>query len=88
MTVEDRFKTLSNGVLVNSIKNSDGTRTDYWKQSLPHAPYLFAMVIGEFAVIEEEWNGKLLQYYVEPEYAQDAKAIFRYSPLILTFFSN
>lgn len=88
MTVEDRFKTLSNGVLVNSIKNSDGTRTDYWKQSLPHAPYLFAMVIGEFAVVEEEWDGKLLQYYVEPKYANDAKAIFRYTPQMLTFFSD
>lgn len=88
MTVQDRFKTLSNGVLVNSIKNSDGTRTDYWKQDLPHAPYLFAMVVGEYAVVEEEWNGKLLQYYVEPKYEKDAKAIFRYTPQMLTFFSN
>lgn len=88
MTVQDRFKTLSNGVLVNSIQNSDGTRTDYWKQELPHAPYLFAMVVGEFAVVEEEWNGKLLQYYVEPQYEPHAKAIFRNTPQMITFFSD
>ena len=88
MTVQNRFKTLSNGTLVNSVQNSDGTRTDYWKQDLPHAPYLFAMVVGDFAVIEEEWRGKKLQYYVEPEYAPDAKAIFPHTPEMLTFFSD
>lgn len=88
MTVQKRFQTLSNGLLVNSIENSDGTRTDYWKMDLPHAPYLFAMVVGEFAVVEEEWDGRLLQYFVEPEYRADAKAIFKNTPQMLTFFSE
>src|SRR5690606_23728790 len=43
ITVEDKYVTLSNGKFVGSIKNSDGTRTDHWKQELPHAPYLFMM---------------------------------------------
>jgi aminopeptidase N len=88
MTVQDRFKTLSNGSLVNSVENGDGTRTDYWKMDLPHAPYLFAMVVGEFAVVSEEWNNKLLEYYVEPSYEKDAKAIYKNTPEMLTFFSN
>ncbi len=88
ITVEDRFKTLSNGNLVNSVENSDGTRTDYWKMDLPHAPYLFAMVVGEFAVVSEEWNNKLLQYFVEPKYEKDAKAIYKNTPEMLTFFSE
>lgn len=88
MTVQKRFQTLSNGLLVNSIDNSDGTRTDYWKMDLPHAPYLFAMVVGEFAVVEEEWDGRLLQYYVEPQYRADAKEIYKNTPQMLTFFSE
>ncbi|MGH1336255.1 MAG: M1 family metallopeptidase [Aureispira sp.] len=88
MTVQKRFKTLSNGLLLNSVENSDGTRTDYWKMDLPHAPYLFAMVVGEFAVVEEEWNGRLLQYYVEPKYRADAKEIYKNTPQMLTFFSD
>lgn len=40
ITVKDKYKTLSNGKMVTSTKNSDGTRTDYWKQDLKHAPYL------------------------------------------------
>lgn len=88
VTVEDKFKTLSNGRLNNSLKNSDGTRTDHWIMDLPHAPYLFAMVVGEFAVATEYWNGKLLEYYVEPKYEKDAKAIYKNTPEMLTFFSE
>ena len=88
MTVQKRFQTLSNGLLVNSVENSDGTRTDYWKMDLPHAPYLFAMVVGEFAVVEEEWDGRLLQYFVEPEYRAAAKEIYKNTPQMLTFFSE
>ena len=40
MTVPDKYVTLSNGKLVSQKKNADGTRTDYWKMELPHAPYL------------------------------------------------
>jgi aminopeptidase N len=88
LTVQDRFKTLSNGVLTTSSKNPDGTRTDTWKMEQPHAPYLFMLAIGEFAVVEDEWNGIPLYYYVEPEYEEDARAIFDHTPEMLTFFSD
>ena len=88
ITVEDRFKTLSNGLLENSTKNADGTRTDYWVMNKPHAPYLFMMAIGEFAVVKDDWNGMLLEYYVEPAYEKDAKMIFNYTDEMLTFFSD
>ena len=88
ITVEDRFKTLSNGLLKSSQKNNDGTRTDYWVMDLPHAPYLFMMAVGEFAVVKDDWNGMLLEYYVEPKFEKDAKNIFPYTPEMLTFFSE
>jgi aminopeptidase N len=88
MTVEDNFKTLSNGILQSSLKNSDGTRTDYWVMDLPHAPYLFMMAVGEFSITIDEWNGKLLEYYVEPKYKADAKNIYKNTKPMLTFFSE
>lgn len=88
ITVEDRFVTLSNGDLKKSTKNTDGTRTDYWVMADAHAPYLFMMAIGEFAVIKEQWKGKELGYYVEPEYEKYAKNIFPYTPEMLDFFSE
>jgi len=53
LTVEDKYVTLSNGLLKSSKKNADGTRTDYWKMDMPHAPYLFMIAVGEFAVVKE-----------------------------------
>ncbi|MGK0387288.1 MAG: aminopeptidase N [Maribacter sp.] len=88
LKVQNKFVTLSNGLLKSSKKNSDGTRTDHWVMDMPHAPYLAMLMIGEFAVVEEEWRGKLLQYIVEPEYEKDAKAIFANTPEMLTFFSD
>ncbi len=88
MTVENRFKTLSNGILVKTTPNPDGTRTDYWKLDQPHAPYLFMVAVGEYAVVQDQWRNVPLQYYVEPEFEADAKAIFPYTPEMLEFFST
>ncbi|MDF7813093.1 M1 family metallopeptidase [Hymenobacter sp. YC55] len=88
LTVEESLKTLSNGLLVSSKKNSDGTRTDIWKQSLPHAPYLAMLVVGNFAVVNDTWRGKAVDYYVDPQYASTAKAIFGNTPQMLDFFSK
>lgn len=88
LTVEANLKTLSNGLLVASKKNNDGTRTDTWKQSLPHAPYLAMLAAGDFAVVSDSWRGKAVDYYVDPQFAGTAKAVFGNTPEMLTFFSQ
>lgn len=88
ITVEDRFETLSNGLKVSSKPAEDGYRTDVWRMDIPHAPYLFAMAIGDFAVVEDEWNGKPVLYYVEHEYAPYAKLVFGDTPEMIEFFSE
>jgi aminopeptidase N len=93
ITVEDRFTTLSNGLMINSVKNGDGTRTDYWKMDLPHAPYLFMMTIGEFAIVKDTWKRKdgqeiEVSYYVEKQFEEHARAIFGKTPKMLQYFSD
>jgi len=88
VTVPDEFETLSNGLLLSSEENADGTRTDYWKMDQPHAPYLFMLAIGDFAIVKETWENIPVEYYVEPEYEEHARAIFPYTPEMLTFFSE
>jgi len=88
LTVDDKYVTLSNGLLKSSKKNADGTRTDYWKMDMPHAPYLFMIAVGEFAVVKETWENIPLEYYVEPAYKADAKKIFNHTPEMLSFFSK
>jgi len=88
ITVQDKYQTLSNGQLVSSKKNANGTRTDHWQQDLPHAPYLFMLGIGEYAVVKDTWKGIPLLYYVEAPYEKDAKKIFNHTPEMLDFFSG
>ena len=88
ITVADNFVTLSNGDLVESKKNENKTRTDIWKQTKPHAPYLFAVAVGEFAKVTDMWHNKAVEYYVEPEYEAHAEAIFGNTPEMLSFFSD
>lgn len=88
LTVEDRFETLSNGVLVSSEKNPDGTRTDYWKMDQPHAPYLFMIAVGDYAIVKDQWEDISVSYYVEPEFEEDARAIFPHTVEMLDLFSD
>jgi len=93
LTVDNKYTTLSNGKLISSKKNADGTRTDYWKQDLPHAPYLFMLAVGEFKIVQDSYtrgDGKKIDvnYYVEPAYENDARAIFGKTPKMIKFFSN
>lgn len=88
ITVDNQFQTLSNGVLVSSTKNADGTRTDYWKQEKQHAPYLFMMAIGKFAVIKDEWKGKQVHYYVPQKDSANAMGVFGNTPEMLDFYSE
>ncbi len=88
ITVSEKFKTLSNGILSHSELNGDGTRTDFWEMNMPHAPYLFMMTIGDFAMVKDTWRDIDVNYYVEHEYEQHAKDIFGLTPEMLEFFSN
>ncbi len=86
--VKDEYETLSNGLLTNSKKHDDGTRTDTWEMTKPHAPYLFMLAIGDFHRATDQWEDIPLEYMVEHDYAPDAKAIFNYTPEMLSYFSN
>lgn len=88
MTVDTQYVTLSNGLLIHSTRNPDGTRTDYWKQSLPAAPYLFAMIVGDYAIVKDRWRNIEVNYYVEHEYEKYAKLIFGNTPEMLEFYSK
>lgn len=88
ITVKDQFKTLSNGVLMSSTTSTSGLRTDYWKMDKPHAPYLFMMVVGDYAIVEDKWEDTPLSYYVEKEFEPYARSIFGNTPEMMDFFSK
>jgi len=87
LTVPAKYVSLSNGKLVSQKPNSDGTRTDHWKMELPHAPYLFFIGVGDYAIIKDSYKGKEVSYYVEKEYASVARKIFGATPEMIKYFS-
>lgn len=88
ITVPDKFVTLSNGLMVNQTKNSDGTRTDYWKLDQKHAPYLFFVGVGEYSVVKDKWKNIPVDYYVDKKYEPYAKEIFGLTPEMIQFYSD
>ena len=88
MTVPDKYVTLSNGIMKSSTKVSGGLRTDHWVMDKKHAPYLFFMGVGEYAVVKDKWRNIEVDYYVEKEYEPFAKQIFGNTPEMIEFFSK
>ena len=88
MTVPAKYITLSNGLLMSKQINADGTRTDYWKMDLPHAPYLFFMGVGDYAIIKDSYKGKEVSYYVEKDQAPFARGVFGLTPEMIKFYSD
>jgi aminopeptidase N len=88
LTVDKKYTTLSNGLLLSQKENEDGTRTDYWKQSLPAAPYLTMIAVGEYGIVKDKYKNIEVSYYLEPQYVKYAKQIFGDTPEMMAYFSN
>ncbi|WP_423148718.1 M1 family aminopeptidase [Rubrolithibacter danxiaensis] len=88
ITVPKKLATLSNGALDFSSDNGDGTRTDTWRQELPHSTYLTMIAAGDFVVTKDKWRDKEVNYYMEPAFAKNAKLIFGKTPEMIEFFSK
>jgi aminopeptidase N len=88
LTVPAKYVSLSNGLLMKQTKNADGTRTDNWVMNQPHAPYLFFIGVGDYAVVKDSYKGKEVSYYVEKEYEKVARKIFGNTPEMMKFFSE
>lgn len=88
MTVPDKYVTLSNGLMKDSKKESNGLRTDHWVMDKRHSTYLFFMGVGEYAVVKDKWKNIPVDYYIEKEYEPYAKQIYGNTPEMIDFFSK
>ncbi|SMP24613.1 M1 family metallopeptidase [Chryseobacterium profundimaris] len=88
MTVPDKYVTLSNGILKDSQKESNGLRTDHWVMDKKHSTYLFFMGVGDYAIVKDKWRNIPVDYYIEKEYEPYAKQIYGNTPEMIEFFSK
>lgn len=88
VTLDSNLTSLSNGLLLDTKYNGDGTKTDHWKQDKPHSPYLFFLDIGEYYKSTDKWRDKEVSAYTFPKYKDDVAEIFKSMPEMMEFFSQ
>jgi aminopeptidase N len=87
-TVEKPLMVVSNGRLLETKTNSDGTRTFHWKMEQPHASYLASIVVGEYAAVEGSYAGIPVISYVYPNELEEGKVTTARLPEMVKFFSE
>ncbi len=87
-TVPKPLTVISNGALVSTKENSDGTRTFDWKIDVPHATYLTSIVVGEFTPVNGEYAGIPVVTNVYPNESEEGKVTAARLPEMVKFFSE
>jgi aminopeptidase N len=89
VTVDKKYKVLSNGRLVSVKKNDQqGTVTYHWNQELPHSTYLINLSIADYAVIEDSLGSLPINYWVYKGLEADAKTTFKKTPYMINFYNK
>ncbi|MBE9104988.1 M1 family metallopeptidase [Nostoc cf. edaphicum LEGE 07299] len=78
---------ISNGELINTTEDGD-YKIYHWLQQQVHPTYLMTLAVGDFAEIQDEWNGKPVTYYVEKGREEDAKRSMGKTPRMIEFLSQ
>jgi aminopeptidase N len=89
VTVPRGFDVVSNGKLIERKDNpSAQTVTFDWRQDKPHPSYLVTLVVGQFDVVREEWDGIPVEYYVPKGHKDDVTRSFGRTREMLSYFSK
>ncbi|OKH24609.1 M1 family metallopeptidase [Chroogloeocystis siderophila] len=78
---------ISNGTLIDTAEDGDA-KIYHWLQEQVHPTYLMTLAVGDFAEIQDEWNGKPVTYYVEKGREADAQRTMGKTPRMIEFFSE
>ena len=88
LTVDQRFKAVSNGELVSIKENKDGTHTWHWKENYPMVAYLISFVIGEYEKVEDSYKGIPVNYWVYKENRSETQRSFGLTTDMMKVFGD
>ncbi len=88
VTAPSTWVVVSNGRLVSSRLNADGTKTWHWALDQTHVTYLMSVVAGRFEQYRQQWEGIPVVAYVPPDRMADAPRSFAKTPQMIGFFSE
>jgi aminopeptidase N len=66
LTVEQDETAISNGELLETSQNADGTKTFHFKMPLPHSVYLTSFIIGKYIKFNDFYKNIPLTVYLYP----------------------
>ncbi len=94
ITAPARFVSVSNGVLVSTTDNADGTRTYRWRNSYPITQYLISIAMSNYerydTPVPAIANGQALPvwHYIYPETLPSVKANLDLTPAMTRLFTE
>jgi aminopeptidase N len=88
LTVDTPLTAISNGILLNTRNNSDGTRTFHWKMDMPYANHNTSLVVGEYAPVKQLYDNIDLLSYSYPDEVDGTTASVERLPDMIKFFSD
>ena len=66
LTVEADETAISNGELLETVQNADGTKTFHFKMPLPHSVYLTSFIVGKYVKFTDSYKNIPLAVYLYP----------------------
>ena len=87
-TVEKPYFVVSNGKLVSTKDNPDGTRTFDWKMDQPYSNYLTSIVVTDTKPVEQSIDGIPIYNYGYPNETKEVAATVKNLPATVKFFSE
>ncbi|MCH9032418.1 MAG: HEAT repeat domain-containing protein, partial [candidate division Zixibacteria bacterium] len=89
VTIPDHMIAISNGELVDSIRNSrNQTIRFHWRENVAHVTYLTSLVVGEFASAHDTADGIPIDYYVPKRHRNKIELSFSKTPDMVRFFND
>ncbi|WP_338875610.1 M1 family aminopeptidase [Spirosoma sp. SC4-14] len=92
ITAPAQFVSVSNGVLVSTTDNADGTRTYRWKNSYPIAQYLISIALTNYQQFDTPITvgGQQLPitHYIYPETLPQVQSNLALTPKMIQLFTN
>ncbi|MEP6704012.1 MAG: M1 family aminopeptidase [Acidobacteriota bacterium] len=87
-TVEKPFFVVSNGKLLSTKDNPDGTRTFDWKMDQPYSNYLTSIVVSNTKPVEQNADGIPVYNYGYPDETKEVAATVKNLPATIRFFGE
>ncbi len=85
--VPAQYQVVSNGELVGTTEDGDH-KVFHWHQKQVHPTYLMALAVGEFDVIQDQWQDIPVTYYVEKGRQDQGQITMGKTPRMVEFLSD